>query len=281
MVIYKQIKKGEKQMKLKSKLTATIVSMCAAIAVMGVGVWASTSQSFRLTVQNDIDIKINSVIADVWGEYAVYTEMMEDVTYTATNQTTGQEESRTDKVPGLLRWRTAESALTWKSDPEEPENDMIGAQADYTANNCYILYTQYGNGYNDGENIVYNEDADWDKYNPSGDGVTYPNQTENANDQDSDRGGDTVNGDGTGHNSGTHAGGGAVNDTTATQPGNWKDVFVPGHDYMGTNNPLPYKGMEDSGLKNYLNFANFQYLDSGDTGSLPGDAHPNIGSLRN
>jgi len=40
-------------MKLKSKLIATIVSICAAIAVMGVGVWAATS-SFDVTVTNNV-----------------------------------------------------------------------------------------------------------------------------------------------------------------------------------------------------------------------------------
>ena len=61
-------------MKLKSKLIATIVSMCAAIAVMGVGVWASTSQNFTVTVKNDVDVKIINVNADVYGEFAVYSQ---------------------------------------------------------------------------------------------------------------------------------------------------------------------------------------------------------------
>lgn len=61
-------------MKLKSKLIATIVSMCAAIAVMGVGVWASTSQNFTVTVKNDVDVKIVNVNADVYGEFAVYSQ---------------------------------------------------------------------------------------------------------------------------------------------------------------------------------------------------------------
>lgn len=63
-------------MKLKSKLIATIVSMCAAIAVMGVGVWASTSQNFTVTVNNDIDVKIIGVNADVYGEFALYTQFI-------------------------------------------------------------------------------------------------------------------------------------------------------------------------------------------------------------
>lgn len=42
-------------MKLKSKLIATIVSICAAIAVMGVGVWAATS-SFKVSVTNNVNI---------------------------------------------------------------------------------------------------------------------------------------------------------------------------------------------------------------------------------
>ena len=268
-------------MKLKSKLTATIVSMCAAIAVMGVGVWASTSQSFRLTVQNDIDIKIDSVIADVWGEYAVYTEMMEEVTYnyTSYDPVTGaanEPVAKTDYVPGLLRWRTAKDKVESRDlDGDGPgvAQDMISAEADYTANNCYILYTQFGNGYNDGQDIVYNEDADWDEYTP--DGSTYPNQGGNLG-QNPSNGGVNNSGDHNGENGGTHAGGETVNDPNTTQPGNWKDVFVPGHYYDAGKNPLPYSDMTNSGLKNYLNFANFQYLDSGDTGSLPTDPHPNI-----
>ena len=42
-------------MKLKSKLIATIVSICAAIAVMGVGVWAATN-TFSVTVTNQINL---------------------------------------------------------------------------------------------------------------------------------------------------------------------------------------------------------------------------------
>lgn len=40
-------------MKLKSKLIATIVSICAAVAVMGVGVWAA-STNFEVTVTNQV-----------------------------------------------------------------------------------------------------------------------------------------------------------------------------------------------------------------------------------
>lgn len=42
-------------MKMRSKLIATIVSMCAAVAVMAVGVWAATS-SFSVTISNTINI---------------------------------------------------------------------------------------------------------------------------------------------------------------------------------------------------------------------------------
>ena len=42
-------------MKLKSKLIATIVSICAAIAVMGVGVWAA-SANFSVTVTNTVSL---------------------------------------------------------------------------------------------------------------------------------------------------------------------------------------------------------------------------------
>lgn len=47
-------------MKLKSKLIATIVSICAAIAVMGVGVWAATS-SFTVTVTNQVNIGFSNL----------------------------------------------------------------------------------------------------------------------------------------------------------------------------------------------------------------------------
>ena len=72
-------------MKLKSKLIATIVSMCAAIAVMGVGVWASTAQSFTLTVNNDIDVKIVGVNADIYSEFAVYSQFTGHTTASETN----------------------------------------------------------------------------------------------------------------------------------------------------------------------------------------------------
>lgn len=63
-------------MKLKSKLITTIASMCAAIAVIGVGVWASTVQKFTVTVNNDIDVKIMNINADVYGEVSVYTQFL-------------------------------------------------------------------------------------------------------------------------------------------------------------------------------------------------------------
>ena len=47
-------------MKLKSKLIATIVSICAAIAVMGVGVWAA-SQNFTVSVTNNISLDFHKL----------------------------------------------------------------------------------------------------------------------------------------------------------------------------------------------------------------------------
>ena len=47
-------------MKLKSKLIATIVSICAAIAVMGIGVWAATD-SFTVTVTNTVNISVSTL----------------------------------------------------------------------------------------------------------------------------------------------------------------------------------------------------------------------------
>lgn len=47
-------------MKLKSKLIATIVSICAAIAVMGVGVWAATS-TFSVSVSNTVNLTFQNL----------------------------------------------------------------------------------------------------------------------------------------------------------------------------------------------------------------------------
>lgn len=51
-------------MKLKSKLIATIVSICAAIAVMGVGVWAATG-SFTVQVTNNINLSFANLAGDI------------------------------------------------------------------------------------------------------------------------------------------------------------------------------------------------------------------------
>lgn len=51
-------------MKLKSKLIATIVSICAAIAVMGVGVWAAT-QTFTVNVKNTVSINFANLTGKV------------------------------------------------------------------------------------------------------------------------------------------------------------------------------------------------------------------------
>ena len=171
-------------MKAKSKLFTVIITMVAAIAIMGVGVWASSSQTFRLTVQNDIDIRIDSVVADVWGDYAVYTEM------TAINENL------------KMAKRTA------KDDAGSAVADAPGT----TGQNAYLLYSKLLNGYNDGQTIRYDENAD-----------------------------------------------------LASSPDAWTDVFVPGHSYDSATNPTPYTAIGGSGLGKYLNGANYQYLDSGDT----------------
>lgn len=51
-------------MKLKSKLIATIVSICAAIAVMGVGVWAAQA-SFTVTVNNTVSLAFHQLDGQV------------------------------------------------------------------------------------------------------------------------------------------------------------------------------------------------------------------------
>ena len=74
-------------MKLKSKLIATIVSICAAIAVMGVGVWAATDD-FTVTVTNTVNIAISNLSgkvtvateAKVDGSDAGYTELDPETT---------------------------------------------------------------------------------------------------------------------------------------------------------------------------------------------------------
>ena len=110
-------------MKLKSKLIATIVSMCAAIAVMGVGVWASTSQNFTVTVNNDIDVKIIGVNADVYGEFALYTQFIGH----------GQATSATTPNAYAAKIGTPKAELTDRSNYDHG----------------YLLYAQ-AFGYNDG-----------------------------------------------------------------------------------------------------------------------------------
>lgn len=51
-------------MKIRTKLIATIVSMCAALAVMAVGVWAATTQ-FTVNVTNTVNFAFET------GEYVV------------------------------------------------------------------------------------------------------------------------------------------------------------------------------------------------------------------
>ena len=51
-------------MKLKSKLIATIVSITAAIAVMGVGVWAAQS-SFSVGVQNSVQLRFSNISGNI------------------------------------------------------------------------------------------------------------------------------------------------------------------------------------------------------------------------
>ena len=120
-------------MKLKSKLIATIVSMCAAIAVMGVGVWASTSQNFTVTVKNDVDIKILNINADVYGEFAVYSQFAGS--------------STTDATPGYAT-RIKGTTLTGYT-----------SRADY--DHGYLLYAIGIGGYNDGKTGAFNDKTDY------------------------------------------------------------------------------------------------------------------------
>ena len=126
-------------MKLKSKLIATIVSMCAAIAVMGVGVWASSSQTFQITVKNDIDVKIISVDADVYGEFAVY------------SQFSGHTEAdQTNPVASAYHHTNTDAGEAFK--------DRIHKD------HGYLLYARGLNGYNDGktgDTTYYDDETNW------------------------------------------------------------------------------------------------------------------------
>lgn len=132
-------------MKLKSKLIATIVSMCAAIAVMGVGVWASTSQNFTVTVKNDVDVKIVNVNADVYGEFAVYSQ------FSGSNGTANVTPGYATRISG-----TADSVKAGYKNHSEYDHG-------------YLLYAIGIGGYNDGvagafENktdYAANDDATW------------------------------------------------------------------------------------------------------------------------
>ena len=131
-------------MKLKSKLIATIVSMCAAIAVMGVGVWASSSQTFQVTVKNDIDVKIISVDADVYGEFAVYSQFSGHTTYRQTNA----------YAQAYHHTRTLGS--------EAAANEAFQDRKDM--DHGYLLYARGINGYNDatpGDTSYYENEKAW------------------------------------------------------------------------------------------------------------------------
>lgn len=132
-------------MKLKSKLIATIVSMCAAIAVMGVGVWASTSQNFTVTVKNDVDVKIINVNADVYGEFALYTQF-------------SGSDGTADTTPTFAKRVTATEASV-----------AAGYKSRENYDHGYLLYAIGIGGYNDGKAGAFdkktdykaNEDATW------------------------------------------------------------------------------------------------------------------------
>lgn len=123
-------------MKLKSKLIATIVSMCAAIAVMGVGVWASTSQNFTVTVKNDVDIKILNINADVYGEFAVYSQFAGS--------------STDESTPGYATRITGTTL-----------GEAYTSRADY--DHGYLLYAIGIGGYNDGKTGAFDGNTDYTK----------------------------------------------------------------------------------------------------------------------
>ncbi len=118
-------------MKLKSKLIATVVSMCAAIAVMGVGVWASTAQNFTVTVNNDVDVMILNVQADVYGEFAVYSQFMHS----------DKENTAVDTTP-MFATKIDGSATEGKLGTAYKNHDNV--------DHGYLLYARGIGGYNDG-----------------------------------------------------------------------------------------------------------------------------------
>ena len=54
-------------MKIKTKLIATIVSMCAALAVMAVGVWAAVTE-FTLTINNNVNLSFATAEVVIKGQ---------------------------------------------------------------------------------------------------------------------------------------------------------------------------------------------------------------------
>ena len=82
-------------MKLKSKLIATIVSICAAIAVMGVGVWAATS-NFTVSVTNVVNFSVTNLAGTI------------KVTGAATVNDVAQDENYTNKLADTLLYNSAD-----------------------------------------------------------------------------------------------------------------------------------------------------------------------------
>ena len=118
--------------------------MCAAIAVMGVGVWASSSQTFQVTVKNDIDVKIISVDADVYGEFAVYSQFSGHTTYRQTNA----------YAQAYHHTRTLGTEAAANEAFQDRKNMDHG----------YLLYARGINGYNDatpGDTSYYENDKAW------------------------------------------------------------------------------------------------------------------------
>lgn len=76
-------------MKLKSKLIASIVSICAAIAVMGIGVWAA-STSFSVHVENSVNLSFTQLegTVKVTGTADAYAWKNYDEKYTTLGETT-------------------------------------------------------------------------------------------------------------------------------------------------------------------------------------------------
>lgn len=134
-------------MKLKSKLIATIVSICAAIAVMGVGVWAA-SGSFTVKVSNTVTM----AFASLDGTVSVSaTSVTKGSTKDATPATMAETE-----VYGATAGRTAQSVelSTLGSKSADVLSFFVGGDEKYIDGNTTAAVLEYTFKYTKSENVA-------------------------------------------------------------------------------------------------------------------------------